>query len=198
METGPELRALPLCVKPVECAVRVHDSIRVTLVIWNMLLLPTRWSNSKTSLNNWNCFGGSGAWWQAESKIIPFTVSFAPLFTFGGVEGCVLVAFSGKKKETESAAEFVRSVAWFDKSANICFSAPSGQNHVWDDPLAAIGWSVGAFQGSQNVAAEYMRTNELFGWTRFSAARFKGQNAERQHLTMKTGFARRSTAREAS
>lgn len=98
METGPELRALPLCVKPVECAVRVHDSIRVTLVIWNMLLLPTRWSNSKTSLNNWNCFGGSGAWWQAESKIIPFTVSFAPLFTFGGVEGCVLVAFSGKKK----------------------------------------------------------------------------------------------------
>lgn len=33
METGPELRALPLCVKPVECAVRVHDSLCVTLVI---------------------------------------------------------------------------------------------------------------------------------------------------------------------
>lgn len=165
-----------------------------------MLLLPTRWSNSKTSLNNWNCFGESGAWWQAERKIIPFTVPFAPLFTYGGGrrEWRCLGCLQRKKKETESAAEFVRSVPWFDKSANICFSTPSGQNHVWADPLAAIGWSVGAFQGSQNVAAEYMRTNELFGWTRFSAAWFKGQKAERQHLTMKTGFARRSTTREAS
>lgn len=35
----------------------------------------------------------------------------------------------------------------------------------------------------------------IFSFFFFGAARFKGQNAERsRHLTMKTGFARRSTA----